>query len=212
MISRVATFASSEQMIDAALRAQSTMANEQLQEASGVTSTDYAGLGSASEQVINLQVSVARSASYVSAATSADSKVQVMYSTVGSISDLYTQLRTLLTAASNSATTDSTSVTQSAQQMLQEMTSLLNTQYSGQYLFGGADTQAAPVDTSSATYPAMSSPSTASTSYYQGNDQAASVRVSDGDQISYGVRAGSARFEPGRQQLAAHVVDDNRSA
>src|ERR1700759_770121 len=149
MISRVATFAMNNQMIDAALRTQSTMANQQLQEASGLVSSDYAGLGATSQQVIDLQVSVTRSQSYIDASTAADSKVQVMYSTVTSVSDLLTQLRSLLTSASNSATTDSAAVSQSAQQMLQEMGSLLNTQYSGQYLFGGSKTNTPPVDISS---------------------------------------------------------------
>lgn len=131
MISRVASFAVSQQMIDAAMRTESTMANEQLQEASGSLSTDYAGFGSTSQRIINLQVSVTRSQSYIDAATDADSKVQVMYSTLSSITDLLTQTRTLVTGASNSASTNATSVAQSAQQMEQELASLLNTQYSG---------------------------------------------------------------------------------
>eukprot|EP01035_Chromulina_nebulosa_P042364 gene42364-57347_t len=55
-------------MIAAALRTQSTMANQQIQEASGYISSDFGGLGATSQQVINLQVSVTRSQSYVSAA------------------------------------------------------------------------------------------------------------------------------------------------
>jgi flagellar hook-associated protein 3 FlgL len=43
MAMRVATFAISEQMIAAALRTQSTMANQQIQEASGVVSSNFAG-------------------------------------------------------------------------------------------------------------------------------------------------------------------------
>jgi len=201
MISRVSTFAMSEQMINSAMRAQSTMANEQLQEASGQVSADYGGLGSTSQQVINLQVSVSRSQSYVDASTSANSKVQVMESSVTSITDVLTQLRSLLTGASNSATTNAANVTQSAQQMMQEFSSLLNTQYAGEYVFGGSRTTAAPVDVSSTSYPAMTSPSTASTSYYQGDDQTASVRVSDTESVSYGVTADNPAFEQGLRAL-----------
>jgi flagellar hook-associated protein 3 FlgL len=201
VISRVATFAINNQMIDAALRTQSTMANQQLQEASGLVSSDYGGLGATSQQVIDLQVSVTRSQSYIDAATSADSKVQVMYSTVSSVSNLLTQLRSLLTGASNNATTDSSAVSQSAQQMMQEMASLLNTQYSGQYLFGGSKTNTPPVDVSSASYPAMTSPSSASTSYYKGDDQGASVRVSDDTTVTYGVTADNSAFEQAMRAL-----------
>jgi flagellar hook-associated protein 3 FlgL len=201
MIARVASFSISEQMIDAALRTQSTMANEQLQEASGVVSSDYGGLGETSQQVIDLQVSVTRSQSYIDAAGSADSKVQSMYSTLSSVTDLYTQVKSLLTGASNSVSTDPNGVAQSAQQMLQELTSLLNTQYAGQYLFGGSDTTNPPVDTSTSTYPPASSPSTADTSYYQGDDAIASARVSDTETVSYGVTADDSAFEQGLRAL-----------
>jgi flagellar hook-associated protein 3 FlgL len=201
MISRVASFSISEQMIDAALRTQSTMASEQIEEASGEVSSDYGALGATSQQVIDLQISVARSQSYIEAAGSADNKVQVMYSTLGSVTDLYTQLRTLLTGASNSVSTDPTSVGQSAQQMLQELTSLLNTQYSGQYLFGGSSADAPPVDTSTTAYPPATSPSSANTSYYQGDDAFASVRVSDTESVSYGVTADDPAFEQGLRAL-----------
>src|SRR5450756_1584193 len=159
MAMRVATFGLSEQMITAALRTQSVMAEKQIQESSGETSSDFGGYGSSSQQIINLQVSVTRSQSYIDAATQADSKLQVMSSTVTSIADVLTQFRSLLTSASNTASTDSASVTQSAREMLGQMASLLNTQYDGAYLFGGSRTDQAPVDVSSATYSAATSPS-----------------------------------------------------
>ena len=201
MSMRVATFALNDQMIAAAMRTQSTMASEQLQEASGVVSPNYGGLGQTSQQVINLQISVTRSQSYIDAANSTDNKVQVMYSTVTSIANLLSNLRATLTGASDSVSTDSASVQESAQQMLQEMGSLLNTQYGDQYLFGGSQTNAPPVDVSASSYPAATSPSSASTSYYKGNDQIASVRVSDSDTVSYGVTADNPAFEQGLRAL-----------
>jgi flagellin-like hook-associated protein FlgL len=136
----------------------------------------------------------------------------MMYSTASSVADLITKFRSLLTSATNAASTDSTNVTQSAQQMLSQMASLLNTQYDGGYLFGGSRTDQAPVDISSSTYPAATSPPSANTSYYTGDDQMASVRVSDSQTVSYGIGAdnpalGVARHESCRQQFAA--LDDD---
>src|SRR6516225_8318589 len=122
---RVATFAQSSTMIADALRVQSAMANEQTQESSGVISTDFGGYGSTAQHVINLQVSVTRAQSYIDSATLADSKVQVMYSAVGSMTDIVTQLRSQLSAASTGSSTETNSVISSAQQMLKEMGSLL---------------------------------------------------------------------------------------
>jgi flagellar hook-associated protein 3 FlgL len=200
MSMRVATFASSNQMIAAALQTQATMANEQLQEASGEISPDYGGLGESSQQVINLQISVTRSQSYIDAASSADNKTQVMYSTVSSISDLLSNFKASL-AAADSASADPAATQQNAQQMLQEMGSLLNTQYGGEYLFGGGQTSTPPVDLSSTAYPPMTSPSSPSTSYYQGDDEVASVRVSDNDTVSYGITADNSAFEQGLRAL-----------
>jgi flagellar hook-associated protein 3 FlgL len=205
---RVATFGLSEQMITAALRTQSVMAEKQIQESSGETSSDFGGYGSSSQQIINLQVSVTRSQSYIDAATQADSKLQVMSSTVTSIADVLTQFRSLLTSASNTASTDSTSVTQSAKEMLGQMASLLNAQYDGGYLFAGSRTDQAPVDVSSPPYTVATSPSSADTSYYQGDDQVASVRVSDSQTVSYGVTADNTAFE---QALRAMNLVANNS-
>lgn len=192
---RVSTFGVSEQMINSALRTQSVMANQQVQEASGLISSDFGGLGANTEQVLNLQVSVTRSQSYIDAATQTNSKVQVMYSAVNSVADLVTQFRTLLTGASSVSTADAASVTTTAQGMLEQMQSLLNTQYNGSYVFGGSASTAAPVDISSSVYPPATSPSSANTSYYQGNDDLASVRVSDSQTVSYGVTADNPAFE-----------------
>src|SRR5450756_361574 len=208
MAMRVATFGLSEQMITAALRTQSVMAEKQIQESSGETSSDFGGYGSSSQQIINLQVSVTRSQAYIDAATQADSKLQVMSSTVTSIADVLTQFRSLLTSASNTASTDSASVTQSAQQMLGQKASLLETQYGGSYLFAGSRTDQAPVNVSSPPYAAATSPPSADTSYYQGDDQAASVRVSDSQTVSYGVTADNTAFE---QALRAMNLAANNS-
>jgi len=191
---RVATFALSDQMISAALRTQSIMANEQIEESSGVKSEDFAGYGSDTQSVVNLQVSVTRAQTYIDAATQADSKVEVMYSAVGSITTLITNLRTQLSAATTGSSTSTASLISSAQDMLSEMGSLLNTQYDGEYVFSGAKTTTAPVDLTSFDS-GTGSLSTADTSYYQGDSETASVRVADDQTVDYGVTADNSAFE-----------------
>jgi flagellar hook-associated protein 3 FlgL len=198
MITRVATFPLSDQMISSALRTESTMANLQIQEASGVKSQYLADYGADTQQVVNLQVSVTRAQSYIDAATLADSKAQVMYSALGGngsgITDIITKLRTQLSAATTGSSTATASAISSAQQLLQQMGSLLNTQYNGQYVFSGARTTTAPVDLSSFATGAGSL-STADTSYYQGDSDIASVRVAADQTVSYGITADNPAFE-----------------
>ncbi|MEN3346390.1 MAG: flagellar hook-associated protein 3 FlgL [Bradyrhizobium sp.] len=195
MMMRVATFAQSDQMIAGALRTQAVMANEQVQESSGLKAEEFGGYGSGAGRVINLQVSVTRSQSYIDAAKLADSKVQVMYSAVGSMTDIITQLRTQLSAATTGSSSTATgAVVNYAQQALSQMQGLLNTQYDGEYVFSGARTDTAPVDlTSFAT--GAGSLTTADTSYYQGDGEIATVRVSDSQSVSYGVTADNSAFE-----------------
>lgn len=194
MAMRVATFAQTNSMIADALRIQSVMANEQIQESSGQISSDFGGYGSIAQHVVNLQVSVTRAQSYIDAATMADSRVQVMYSAVGSMTDIVTQLRSQLTAASTGSSTETNSVIATAQQYLEQMGSLLNTQYDGQYVFAGGKTETAPVDLTSFSS-GTGSTTTADTSYYSGDSEVASVRVSADQTVSYGVNADNSAFE-----------------
>ena len=73
---RVATFASIDQMVNQALRAQAVMNSEQEQESSGLVSSDYGGYGAQAGQVLNLQISLARSQSFSAAASAADERAQ----------------------------------------------------------------------------------------------------------------------------------------
>lgn len=191
---RVATFAQSNKMIADAMRVESVMANKQIQESSGVVSSDFGGYGSDAQHLVNLQVSVTRAQSYIDAATLADSKVQVMYSAIGSMTDILTQLRSQLSAASTGSSTETNSVITTAQQMLEEMGSLMNTQYDGQYVFAGGKTDAAPVDLTSFSSGSGSLTAT-DTSYYDGDDEIASVRVASDETVSYGVTADNSAFE-----------------
>lgn len=191
---RIATFAQSNKMIADAMRVETVMANKQIQESSGVVSSDFGGYGSDAEHLVNLQVSVTRAQSYIDAATLADSKVQVMYSAVGSMTDILTQLRSQLSAASTGSSTETNSVITTAQQMLEEVGSLMNTQYDGQYVFAGGKTDAAPVDLTSFSSGSGSLTAT-DTSYYNGDDEIASVRVGAGETVSYGVTADNSAFE-----------------
>lgn len=191
---RVATFAQSNKMIADAMRVETVMANKQIQESSGVVSNDFGGYGSDAQHLVNLQVSVTRAQSYIDAATLADSKVQVMYSAVGSMTDILTQLRSQLSAASTGSSTEANSVITTAQQMLEEMGSLMNAQYDGQYVFAGGKTDAAPVDLTSFSSGSGSLTAT-DTSYYNGDDEIASVRVGSDETVSYGVTADNSAFE-----------------
>lgn len=214
MLGRVATFALSETMIQTALRSQARAAELQLQQASGSISEDFGGLGSTSRRVLDLQTSIAQSTAYSDAATNVGSRIEVMYSALTQMTDLLTSLRASLISATDAGTMDEgtlASLTATMAEYLEEFASLLNTRYEGRYLFAGAMTDTKPVDVSTASYPAMTAPSTATTGYYKGDDEIASVRVSSEQVVEYGITADDPAFEKALRalNLIANVSGDS---
>lgn len=199
MITRVATFAMSERMLQASQRSQAKMGEIQLQEASGSVSTDYGGLGHSAGTLVSLEISVARSKSYGSAADEARSRVEVMYDALSSMTEALSSFRSSLSAAISAGGDDDT-LTATAQSYLEEFASLLNTRFEGRYLFGGSDTTSAPIDLSGY---AATDVATADTSYYQGNDVKASVAISSERTLSYGVTGNDAAFEQALRAFSA---------
>jgi flagellar hook-associated protein 3 FlgL len=187
MSMRVATFAMNRQMLSASLTTQSRMAQMQLQEASGLVSTDYGGLGTDARKLISLEVSATRSRRYEAAATSAAATVETTYGALSSIAELLSSFRSQLIAAQsvNAGDTTGTTLIASAAAGLAELVGLLNTQYDGQYVFGGAGTTTAPVDVSGTSF----SLDAADTSYYSGNTSPFSAQIGDDQTLSYGVTA-----------------------
>jgi flagellar hook-associated protein 3 FlgL len=199
MITRVATFAMSERMLEASLRTQARMSEAQLQQASGTVSSDYGGLGRSAGTLVSLEVSLARSKSQASAAEEAGSRVQVMSDAVGAMGELLSSFRSSLSSAI-SAGGDDTTLTATAQSLLEEFTGLLNTRFEGRYLFAGSDTGTAPVDLSAY---AAADVTTQDTSYYQGNGVKASVVLSPERTLTYGVTGDAVAFEQAMRALSA---------
>jgi flagellar hook-associated protein 3 FlgL len=202
MVSRVATFSRNEQMLAATLRTQARLAELQMQEGTGLVATDYGGLGAGAKRTIDLQVSVARAKSYVDTTNLAKGRVELMHSALSTLADLLTDLRSQITAAKGATTGTGENLKAAAQELLEDFASMLNTRYEGRYLFAGGRTDTEPVDVSNASYPPATSPSTPSTSYYQGDGQIASVRVSDTQVVAYGVTADDPAFEQALRSLS----------
>lgn len=192
MINRVATFAMNRQMLDATMQTQSRMATMQLQEASGLVSTDYGGLGGTARKLIDLEVTATRSERYEAAAKSASSDVDAIYAVMESVVDLLDSLRSQVVAAQSASAADTslTAVSTSAKSSMEELAGLLNRKLADRYLFAGDDTQSQPVNVT--TLLAATDP--ADGSYYEGSAAALSAKVSDQQVVSYGATANEPAF------------------
>ena len=136
--------------LDALLASTTSLKNQvgvlQEQTSTGKLSQDYAGLGTATSQVLDLQAATAQSAGYAQTITTAQGKASAMQ-------DVLTQIQSVVSSVSSAAlgltgtasATTVSSVSLQAKQALTQVASLLNTQYDGQYLFSGADSSNPPI-------------------------------------------------------------------
>lgn len=208
-MNKVSTYILQKSVLASALQLQSAFEQAEEQQASGLVATTYGGLGGESGQLLDLQSELVEAQSYADGATEAGDRTQAMYSAIGDmITEMNSLLTTLSSAVSGSASGQTTaSLDQQGQQALSALAGAMNSQYGSDYLFGGTATDTQPVDLSS--YAPASPYTSADTSYYQGDDAVASVRISAQRTVSYGVTADNSAFE---EALRAAYMTSQASA
>lgn len=192
MIGRVSTFAMGQTVLRSALSVQADYATASIQKSSGLKASTYGELGSQASSLISTEAAATQLTTWKTNTGTANDRTQAMYSAVGDMIDQLTTLRTTLSAVKSSSSS-SVDLNQTGKDLLADLADQMNTRMDGRYLFAGGNTDTAPVDTSLLALP--NSPSTADTSYYTGDSEVASVRVSSQQTISYGVTADGAAFE-----------------
>lgn len=203
MTMRVATFHHTSSILQTSLTTQAKLANVQQQQASGLKSSDYAGLGTDTSSVIDLSVSIERSKASINSAEQAKVRTEMMDSTLGYMNDLLTNMRADVNAASTES--DLADLQTQAQATLEEFTALANTEYGGRYLFSGGATDTKPVDLDSYAATDLTS---VNTDYYQGDDYVQSARLGPDQSIEYGITADNEGFEQALRALSYLATAD----
>lgn len=196
MVSRIATFANTNMLVQASLNVQAKLSQEQTQEASGLKTTSFSGLKGDAGKLLDLQGQVSRLQAESDMATSAAADVQSAYSAVSNITDLATTVRTQLSAAlSNTNPTTPLMTAADAQGWLQTLQSELNTEVGGRYVFAGQAVDRAPADFTAAGYDPTSSSTTPDTGYFDGTSATRQLTTTTGTTIDISVSADSSGFE-----------------
>jgi flagellar hook-associated protein 3 FlgL len=188
----ISTYGLFNSVLNSAKSVQRQEAEASLQESTGLVGTSFEDYGSQTLQLLNLQNETTQAQSWNDNTTVASNRSQATYSAIG---DMITQLTSLKTAIGSamSGTTDET-LTSEGQSALQDIAGSVNTQLSGQYLFAGSQSDEPPVDLT--TYQTTTaSATTPDTSYYQGDSQLSSVRISASTTVSYGVTGDNSAIE-----------------
>lgn len=206
---RVATSSQQNTLVQYMMRAESKVATEQIRSSTGLNSTDYKGIASGSGRLVNLESHYKRLESYIDQGEVVNGRIQSMYDSVGGMADLTSRLSALITGLQGDNAAGVEGVVAEAGELMKEFAGLLNTQQEGRYLFAGGRTDQPAVDIDSATYAAITTvPSSADTSYYQGDSTVAHYQAADDLILSYGVTADDPAFE---QALRAFNLIANMS-
>lgn len=165
------------------------------QAATGYVSTRYSGIAANSRQLVNLESHMSRIDQYKTNNQAVQLRLQTMEQSTSKLLDIATNLKTFLTNALNNQNVDDLAFNQQTGDMLAEASRQLNVKLGDRYLFGGTQIDAPPVDLASFTTPPTSYPSTADTSYYQGDSVRLTAQAAENYDVAYGATADEPGFE-----------------
>lgn len=196
-MTRVSDLAQSQLIMSYIADTQARIQATQIQVSTGQTAQRYAGIAGQANTLVNLESMDSRIKQYVSNNTQVTARLNTMDTAVSQLSDIASQLKTLLVNATNGSNASQLALNQQAQDLLNQAAGLLNTKFGNTYLFGGTRTDTPPVDLNAAGYsaPPATYPSNADTGYYQGNSTKLVARAADNFDVTYGVTADQGGFE-----------------
>jgi flagellar hook-associated protein 3 FlgL len=203
----ISTYGLFNSVLGSAKSLQKAEAQASMQESTGLVGSSFEDYGDKSRQLLNLQNESTQAKSWNVNTSVASDRAQATYSALG---DMITQLTSLKTAISSAMSgTSSDTLNGSGQTALQDIASALNTQLAGRYLFSGGQSDQ-PAINLTAYQATTASVGTADTSYYQGDSQLSTVRISDTQTVTYGATGDNPAIEEALRtaKLASQVVTD----
>lgn len=188
----ISTYGLYNSVLGNAKNVQKAEAQASIQESTGLVGSSFEDYGSKSRQLLTLQNEATQAQSWSDNTATASDRSQATYSALGNMITSLTSLKTQLAASMSGSA--STTLNGTGQSTLEDLASELNTQLDGRYLFAGSQTDQPAVDLT--TYETTTaSATTPDASYYQGDSQLASVRISDSTTVTYGVTADNSSIE-----------------
>ena len=195
MVDRVSSAAQHELIMSNIRTLQSRVNTSMIQASSGKVAAQYSGIAPDAKRLVGLEATHAQLTQYTANNLIVDQRLQSMETNTGQILDIASQLKSLLVQAGSTGNAQNMGLDINAQTLLDQVGALLNVQLDGRYLFAGSATDTAPVDLTALAAPPATYPSTADTSYYQGDSVTLSTKAGPELDINYGIRADEGGFE-----------------
>ena len=133
-------------------RSQSTLAENQIQIATGKKAQAYSEIASQSAELVSLERSLERGDQFVDNIELTLGRLNVMESTFGALQEQAINIKGIISQGLSGNNIAEVPLQQFAATFSDEAASLLNTQFAGQYLFAGSLTDGPAVDLSDVDY------------------------------------------------------------
>lgn len=194
---RVSTFAQQSFFLQEMQTLQARIADRNIEITSGKRAQRFAGIHIDAKQLVSVEATHARLTQFVGNNKLVDQRLQEMETATSGLVDIAGEMRTSLLQAINLDNANQMGLDTQAQALLAQVGSLLNTEFNGRFLFAGSKTDTRPVDFTDPGFvpPPSTYPSTANTTYYQGDQQTLKVRVDPNNEIDYGITADDPAIE-----------------
>jgi flagellar hook-associated protein 3 FlgL len=177
----------------------------QTQISSGFKSQNFAGIFDDARQYMQLTDQIDRTTHYLSNNSIIESRIQTSSNVLSQVISTGTSLKSLI-AQRRTASLNVGVFGSQLEAAWKTLTSQLNIKLDGRSLFGGGKTDVKPVDEE--VFPTLNSDGVPGEEYYHGDNQDLSVRIADGVDIIYNVRANDEGFKDIFAALAAAKEGD----
>jgi flagellar hook-associated protein 3 FlgL len=183
-MTRVSSFGYTQTMIADLLRNQSKLFDDQQQVNTGKKASDYKGYAGNTATLLGAKTVQTRIDQYTSAGQQVKGILSIYDNSVGVLDTVAADLKQTLTEAL--ANNETYGFNETLEQALNSSVTALNTQVSGNYIFGGSRIDAAPV-----TAQTLSDlvPMATAADAFQNNSQKAVAQIDDGTGMQYGILA-----------------------
>lgn len=194
---RVATFAQQNFFLQEMQTLQSRISDRNIEVTSNKRAQRFSGIHVDAKQLISIEATHARLNQFVANNRTVDQRLQEMETATGSLVDIAAEMRTSLLQAINLDNANQMGLDTQAQALLDQVASLLNTEFNGRFLYSGTKTDTRPINFNDPGFvpPPSTYPSTANTTYYQGDQQVLKIRVDPDNEIDYGIKADDPAIE-----------------
>jgi flagellar hook-associated protein 3 FlgL len=196
-VTNISTFGALQSLLQNISVSQGNLITDQQQVSSGQKSQTFDGLTGSIQQFSDMNTQVSQLNNFQQSNSVVLSQLQTSNTALSQITQVATSLKSLI-ASQISGSNSTASFTQQVQSDVASISSGLNTTFQGSYIYGGTNTNTAPVIQP---LPASVQVGVPDASYYQGSTQNSTTRIATDQTMPNNIRADNPAF----QQIFAGV-------